>query len=159
MPSWTKLAFTHALASRFQCSCVYTSRLVVRLNAAAAKMNLRWATCVVLALFGPTIVEDKCKPMLRALVGEYAAEDEKKAAEKRAAIEAVEAAQKAAAMKKKQLDDYTDYLDGQMQLKAKFAREETMHDLANKYLIHKHYWKIFVPIQIIVTLAALLTAN
>ena len=102
------------------------------------------------------VVDDKCKPLLRSLVGEYAAEDEKKAAEKRAAIEAVEAAQKAAAMKQKEQDDYTDYLDGQMELKAKFAREETMHDLANKYLIHKHYWKIFVPLQIIVTLAALL---
>ena len=42
------------------------------------------------------IVEDQCKPMLRALVGEYAAEDEKKAEDRRAAIEAVEAALNAA---------------------------------------------------------------
>ena len=65
MPSWTKLVFITRSPRGFQCYRVYTSRLVVPLKHAHSpptKMNLRWATCVVLALFAPTLEAKRFGP-------------------------------------------------------------------------------------------------
>ena len=81
------------------------------------------------------VVKDQCKPMIRNLAGQYDAEDEEARLEKK----------------------LKDYDAGFRALRALFARGEIMHGLAAKYLIHVHYWKIFLPIQLIVTCAALLS--
>ena len=80
------------------------------------------------------VVNEQCKPMIRNLAGQYDAEDEEARFEKK----------------------LKDYDAGFRALRALFARGEIMHGLAAKYLIHVHYWKIFLPIQLIVTCAALL---
>ena len=81
------------------------------------------------------VVNEQCKPMIRNLAGQYDAEDEEARFEKK----------------------LKDYDAGFRALRALFARGEIMHGLAAKYLIHVHYWKIFLPIQLIVTCAALLS--
>ena len=81
------------------------------------------------------VVNEQCKPMIRNLAGQYDAEDEEARLEKK----------------------LKDYDAGFRALRALFARGEIMHGLAAKYLIHVHYWKIFLPIQLIVTCAALLS--
>ena len=80
------------------------------------------------------VVNEQCKPMIRNLAGQYDAEDEEARFEKK----------------------LKDYDAGFRALRALFARGEIMHGLAAKYLIHVHYWKLFLPIQLIVTCAALL---
>ena len=102
------------------------------------------------------VVNGTCKPMIRSLVGQYDAEDERRRLEA-AAQAADQAAQEAAqAAKEKSESEAADYDASFMALSATFARFDIMHGLAAKHLIHRHYWMIFIPVQIIVTLAALL---
>ena len=91
------------------------------------------------------VVNTTCKPLVRDLAKNFDEEDERKKATATATALAANALQRE--------QKYQSAFNNVIQA---FTKGQIMHQLAAKYMTHQHYWKIFIPVQIIVTLAALL---
>lgn len=91
------------------------------------------------------VVNTTCKPLVRDLAKNFDEEDARKKATATASALAANALQRE--------QNYQSAFNNVIQA---FTKGQIMNQLAAKYMTHQHYWKIFIPVQIIVTLAALL---
>ena len=102
------------------------------------------------------VVQHTCKPVIRNLAKDYDEEDEKVTREKKELEAAKTAEEQHYVAERKAREAEQNYQNAFNNVIQAFSKGQVMHSLAAKYMTFQHYWKIFIPVQIIVTLAALL---